>query len=252
MRIDKNKCAGCGKCATVCTLSRENVITRCRDEESGKIYYQINEKECVDCGVCRRESGCDTGALFMPDYGWPRIIRSQFSDPKVLHPKTNGGGRGTEEMKTNELTGKIKPGDVGIMIEMGRPNVGAWFTEIEYVSVELAKIGVEFEERNPTAFLYNDIKKGTFPPEILEQKVLSAIIEMRCSEENAHIVLNRIKELADEVDCCFSVGIISCFGDNYYFPGKDICKKANWEPYPNGKLNIGIGRIVEEALGKEY
>ena len=228
------------------------MITARRNSKNGKIYYEINEDECVECGVCLRESGCATGALFQPEMDYPRILRSQFSDPKVLHPKTNGGGRGTEEMKTNELTGKIKPGYVGIMVEMGRPNVGCWFTDVQTVTTGLADLDITFEERNPTAYLFDDIKKGTFPEEVLQQKVMSAIIELRCTEEYAPVVLRRIRELAKKVNTCFSVGMISCFGDNYYFPGEEICRRADWEPYPNGKLNIGVGRIVEEALGKEY
>jgi len=103
MRIDKNKCLGCGVCSRVCTLAEEHIITPERDKKDGHIYYVVNEKECVECGVCRRESHCPADALYVQPMDYPRVIRNQFSDPKVLHPKTNGGGRGTEEMKTNEL-----------------------------------------------------------------------------------------------------------------------------------------------------
>ena len=43
----------------------------------------------------------------MPKYEWPRTVRANFSDPLVEHPETKVPGRGTEEMKTTEVTGRI-------------------------------------------------------------------------------------------------------------------------------------------------
>ena len=143
MRIEKHKCAGCGQCTEYCTLG--NISARRRDEKSGRLYYEIDEDECVDCGVCLRADVCQTDALFMPKYEWPRTVRANFSDPLVEHPETKVPGRGTEEMKTNEVTGRIKPGHVGIACEMGRPAVGARFHDTQKVAMALAKLGVEFE-----------------------------------------------------------------------------------------------------------
>ena len=51
----------------------------------------------------------------------PRSIRAAFSDPTVVHAGTGVGGRGTEEIKTNGVTGRLQEGEVGIVVEIGRP-----------------------------------------------------------------------------------------------------------------------------------
>jgi len=249
MRIDKEKCIGCGRCQDVCAL--RGVILRTRDPETGKVYYTIDEDECVDCGVCQRASDCPESALFMPEYEYPRTIRSEFSNPMIRHPKTNVAGRGTEEMKTNELTGKVKPGHVGIMLEMGRPNTGTRFTDVQIMTTGLADMDVKFDDANPIYFLFDDPEKKTFPKEILDQKVMSAIIEMECTEEYAPKVLRRVRELAAKVNTCLSVGLVNCIDENFGYPGIEICKAADWVPYENGKFNAGLGRKNPELVGKE-
>lgn len=246
MRIDKHKCAGCGQCTEYCTLG--NISTRHRNEKSGQLYYEINEDECVDCGVCLRAKICRTTALFMPKYEWPRTVRANFSDPLVEHPETKVPGRGTEEMKTNEVTGRIKPGFVGIACEMGRPAVGARFYDVQTVAMALAKLGVEFEPRNPCTGLMADAKTGRFKTEILNEKVLSTIIEMIVPLERAPEVLKVIRTVAGEVGCVFSVDLISRFNKDGSIPVTPILKSLDWTVPPNGKLNTGMGRpLFREA-----
>ncbi len=247
MRIDKNKCAGCGQCSANCALG--GIAVRRRDPESGKFYYQINEDECVDCGVCLRANVCTTDALFMPEYDYPRVLRSQFSDPLVVHPKTNVPGRGTEEMKTIEVTGRVTHGQVGIACEMGRPAVGARFSEVEKVAMALARLGVEFEPDNPCTKVMEDPSKGTFKAEVMNEKVLSAIIELVVPLEKAKEVLLTIREVAKTVHCPFSVDLFSRLDKNGRLPTDAILEEIGWEPAPNIKLNTGLGRpLSKEAL----
>jgi len=246
MRIDKTKCAGCGQCAEYCTLG--NISLARRDERSGRVYYEINEDECVDCGVCLRAKVCPADALYMPEYDWPRTLRANFSDPLVEHPQTKVPGRGTEEMKTNEVTGRIKRGYVGIACEMGRPAVGARFYDIEKVAMALAKLGVEFEPDNPCTGLMADRRTGRFKPEVLNEKVLSAIIEMIVPIGQAEAVLSTIREVAAEVDCVFSVDLITRFNPDGSIPVTPILEKLNWPVPPNGKVNNGLGRPLAEEV----
>ena len=113
----------------------------------------IDEDECVECGQCLRSRVLPPGALYQPKLEWPRTLRAEFSDPNVPHPSTGGTGRGTEEMKTNDVTGRYKRGDVGFAVELGRPHSGACFKDLEIVTTTLAKGGVRFEPNNPTTFL---------------------------------------------------------------------------------------------------
>lgn len=247
MRIDRNTCAGCGQCVDNCALG--GVAVRRRDPESGTFYYQINEDDCVDCGVCLRAGVCSTGALFMPEYDYPRLLRSQFSDPLVVHPKTNVPGRGTEEMKTIEVTGRVTRGQVGIACEMGRPAVGARFTEVEKVAMALAKLGVEFEPDNPCTKVMDDPHKGTVKEEVKNEKVLSAIIELVVPVERAGEVLKTIREVSSQVKCPFSVDVFSRVDKDGTLPTEKILADIGWEPAPNVKLNTGLGRpLSKEAL----
>ena len=44
-------------------------------------------------------------------------------------------GRGTDEIKMNDVTGRLRRGDAGLLVEMGRPGVGAYFRDIEKVAM---------------------------------------------------------------------------------------------------------------------
>ena len=140
MEIDKKKCVGCGNCHAVCTMG---VIYLDEDGKSA-----INQDECVECNtcyrVCRSEGYppwfvralrkllslfrlgylaevdvCPTGALTPPKLDWPRSVRAVFSDPTIVHPGTGVPGRRTDEIKTNDVTGRLREGDAGLVIEIG-------------------------------------------------------------------------------------------------------------------------------------
>jgi len=246
MRIDKGKCAGCGQCMEFCTLG--NIAFRRRDPKTTRIYYEIDEDECVDCGVCLRSSVCSAGALFMPSYEWPRTVRAAFSDPTVEHRETKVPGRGTEEIKTNEVTGRIRHGFVGISCEMGRPSVGARFVDIEKVAVALVRLGVEFEPNNPCTKLMVDPLIGIFKDEVKQEKVLSAIIEMLVPIDDMVNILMAIRRVAAEVDCVFCVDLITIIGANNTIPTLPVLQSLQWPVLPNGKMNTGLGRpLAKEA-----
>lgn len=240
MRIDKQKCAGCGQCVEFCTLG--NIASRRRDPRTGRLYYEIDEDECVDCGVCRRAAVCAADALFMPDYQWPRSVRAAFSDPMIEHRDTRVAGRGTEEIKTNEITGRIKRGFVGISCEMGRPGVGARFSNIERMATALAGLDVEFEPNNPCTRLMADPARGVFKDEVRREKVLSAIIEMIVPLEKMAAVLEMIRKTAAAVECVFSVDLISVLEEDNTIPTLPILEALHWPYLPNGKMNTGLGR----------
>lgn len=61
MRLNKNKndCCGCGACFAACPVHAINMIP----DEEGFLYPSINEKTCIDCGLCSRVcSFCDNYA----------------------------------------------------------------------------------------------------------------------------------------------------------------------------------------------
>ena len=244
MLIDKEICIGCEDCQPYCPVGAIASV-----EWEGESVSEIDQTECVECGACHERSGiCPVGAIYMPTLKWPRSIREPFSNPHVKHPSTTGQGRGTEEMKTNDVTGRYPVGIAGIAIEMGRPGIGASFADIQTISMALAKLGVEFEPNNPLTALMIDTKAGTINPEVLNEKVLSAILEFKIENDRLKEMLEAIRALSTQIDTVFSLDLISRVDPDGSLPVLSIAAEAGFFPRPNTKTNVGLGRpLFEEA-----
>ena len=235
MKINQDTCIACKKCIPVCPV---NAILF---EKSEKIVF-IDDEQCVECGVCYRIGVCPTDSFVEEELVWPRSIRAGLSNPLLVDPRTRIPGRGTEEMKTNDITGRFKPGYLGIAVEMGRPGTGASFVDIEKVAQAIAKHGVAFCPENPVTFLMTDKKTGKINPEVMNERVLSGIIEFEIPVEKADAVLKEIIKVSNEIDTVFSLAVISYVGEEEEPPMLEIMRQAGINPSPNGKNNMGLGR----------
>jgi hypothetical protein len=150
---------------------------------------------------------CPTSAITPDDLVWPRIVRRAFSDPVVTHESTGVHGRGTEEVKTNDVTNRVGIGEVGYVVEFGRPTVGVRFSDIQKMTQALAKIGIEFERKNPVTHMMTDIATGTLRDDILNEKILSAIVEFKTAIENVPAVLEQIEQVSNTLDTIVAVGV---------------------------------------------
>ena len=242
MRIDPQKCIGCGKCKSYCTMWG-GVMRFERDRKNpARVVSVIDEDECVECSVCLRSGCCPTEALYQPPLVWPRIVRKNFSDPLKIHPETRIPGRGTEEMKTNEVTGRYRRGMYGMAFELGRPGVGARFYDVEKVARALSTLSVGFEENNPVTKLMIDRKKGFINPEVLGEKVLSAIVEFLAPAEKLPRVLEVLDLVSKEINTVFSGDIISRIGADGSVPYIRVLQDMNRFLSINGKSNVGLGK----------
>jgi len=208
----------------------------------GEDIAQIDEDECVECGVCLRSGVCPTDAIQEVPLEWPRIIRAVLSNPLIESPDTRIPGRGTEEVKTNEVTGRIKPGFVGLGLEMGRPGTGTSFRDVQKVTRAIAEVGVEFEPQNPVTFWITDKKTGKLREDILNEKSLSAIIECSFPIEKLKDVIKKAQEVAKEIDTVFSVTTCVKVAPDGSIPAEKIFKELGLTPYPDSKNNVGLGR----------
>jgi ferredoxin len=265
MKIDPDKCVACGNCVPICPMGAIAI-----DPSIGRAT--INADECVECFTCYRGMSkerlnprivravrrvaklfrfrfdpepdiCPTDAIVPQELAWPRIVRRAFSDPQVPHESTGIHGRGTAEVKTNDVTHRVKEGEAGFVVEFGRPGVGARFRDIQRITTALAKLGVEFEENNPVASLMSDRSRGLIREDILNEKILSAIVEIKAPTERVPAVLQCIRDLAREVDTVISVGV-STRCDS---AGNDLLGKIlEQEGYPayRGKTNLGLGHAT--------
>ena len=263
MEIDTERCVGCGNCHAVCTMGAISL------DEDGKSV--VNQEQCVECSVCHRflrNEGywppmvrairgvlslfrlgyladvdvCPTGALTPPVLEWPRSVRGMFSNPTTIHPGTGLYGRGTEEIKSNDVTGRLRRGEAGLVVEMGRPGIGAFFGDIEKVAMALARLNPEFEAKNPVTQLMEDTRTGKIKDEVLTEKVLSAIIEIKVNLERIPDFLGALEKVQQEVDTVISVGVASrCLPDGT-IPHEEWVRKAGYPLSRNGKTNLGLGR----------
>jgi len=235
MEIDKSLCTNCAKCKPYCPVGAIII------EKSVK-QVVIDRELCVECGVCYRANVCESKGLHPEPLTWPRSIRAALSDPLIVNPETRIPGRGTEEMKTNDITGRFKSGHLGIAVEMGRPGISASFRDIEKVAQAIAKHGVEFCQQNPITFLMTDKTTGTINPEVMNERVLSGIIEFEVPIEQARAVLETIRKVSADIETVFSLDIISLVEQDGSVPFYEVLREVGLQPSPNGKNNMGLGR----------
>jgi len=150
-------------------------------------------------------------------------------------------------MKTNDVTGVYRTDTVGITVEMGRPGVGTRFFDVEKVARALARSGVKFAAQNPVTYLMLDQATGMLNPEVLEEKVLSAMIECLVPPKKIPTVIRELKEVGQEIDSVFSLDIITSLHPHGAVPWKETLHDLDVSVSINGKSNIGLGRPLAEV-----
>lgn len=202
----------------------------------------IDRARCVECGTCARSGICPQGAFRPEPLSWPRSLRALFSDPLTVHQETRVPGRGTEEMKTNDVTGRLSPGMFGVSVEVGRPSLSASFRDIETLTRACASLGVRFEADNPVTALMTDPSRGTLRPDILEERVLSALIEFKVEEGRLPALLFGLAEAADALETVFSLSLSGLLLPDTDGSLPEAIRRLGVAARPNGKVNVGLGR----------
>ncbi len=265
MRIDPRKCVACSNCLPVCPMGAiaiSPVLNRA----------VIDGDACVECFTCHRGMSkehlnptfvrtvrrlarllrfrfdpepdvCPTDAIVPEELAWPRIVRRAFSDPQVPHESTGIHGRGTAEVKTNDVTGRVNAGEAGFVIEFGRPGIGARFRDIERMTRALAALPVHFEAMNPVTTLMADVARGTIRPDILGEKVLSAIVEIKVPLDRVPAVLACVGDVARRLDTVVAIGVSTRCDAEGNEPLRALLEREGFPAY-RGKTNLGLGRVT--------
>jgi hypothetical protein len=189
---------------------------------------------------------CPTAAFEPEELAWPRIIRRAFSDVTATHESTGIHGRGTEEVKTNDVTGRVQEGEAGFVVEFGRPAVGVWFRDINRMTTALAAAGAVFEHNNPVTHLMTDRQRGTLRADILEEKVLSAIVEFKTRLERVEDFLDLVESVAPELDTVVALGVGAVCASGGTERIEQIMNRRGY-PVIRGKTNVGLGRVTNPA-----
>jgi len=270
MKINADKCVACGNCVYVCPM--------------GAIYVDpalnratIDRNECVECYACfnglstehlnptfvrsirklfqmarlrfdPEPDVCPTAAFEPDELVWPRVVRRAFSDPRATHESTGVQGRGTEEVKTNDVTNRVKRGEVGFTIEFGRPGVGVWFRDIQVMTQALAAASVPFEKKNPLTLLMSDVATGTLTEDVLDEKVLSAIVEIKVTVDRVEEVIHLVHEVEKQINTVVALGVSTrCDEDGEENVLAPILERLGYK-LQRAKTNTGLGRVTN---GKE-
>jgi hypothetical protein len=240
--------------------------------DQAKNRAKINDDACVECGACYRGMStenlnpvfvrtvrkaakifrfrfepepdvCPTGAFEMNELEMPRLIRQIFSDPVVEHKSTGIKGRGTEEVKTNDVSLRINAGEVGYTIEFGRPGVGVRFSDIQEMTRTLAKEGVTFEKNNPITHLMTNTSTGDLRSDIIQEKILSAIVEIKTTISQVERVLEIVEDVNERIDTVIAVGISTrCENGEDKTLGPLLDNLGYY--YARAKTNMGLGRVT--------
>jgi len=265
MRINPDKCVACGNCTYICPMEAIYI-------DPVRKRATIKRDECVECYACynglsqehlnptmvrtvRRifaalrirfepePDVCPTAAFEPEELTWPRVVRRAFSDPRVPHESTGVEGRGTEEVKTNDVSGRVKVGEVGFTIEFGRPGVGARFTEIQEMCWALAKAGVSFEKKNPITSLMTDVSTGTLREDILNEKVMSAIVEIKVTVDRTEEIIRLVWAVEKRLNTVVALGVgTRCDADGEDRVVAPILESLGYK-LERAKTNIGLGRV---------
>lgn len=241
MRIDPDSCGGCAQCIPYCPVGAICLM----DAGVSEIVWD----ECVECGVCLRNADCPTDSIVETENPWPRSVRGYFSNPLAEHKETRIPGRGTEEMKTNDVTGRYGFGQVGMAMEVGRPGTGTKFRDVQVLTMAMAELGIRLEPKNPVTFLIVDQEKGLLTPDVLDEKVLSAIVEFTIPIERTAEVVEQLYKVEEQINTVFSVDLICKVEADGSIPTESLMRELGIPLSINGKSNVGFGRPrVEEVL----
>lgn len=269
MIINNKKCVACGNCVPVCPMGAIFIDTNIN-------RALINDDACVECGTCYRGMSteklnpiiirsirkitkffrfrfepepdvCPTSAIEMNDLQMPRLIRQIFSDPVVEHESTGIKGRGTEEVKTNDVNPRVETGEVGYTIEFGRPGVGVRFSDIQEMTKVLASKGVTFEKNNPVTHLMTQTDTGDLRSDILDEKILSAIVEIKTTIDMVEEILETVYQINQRIDTVVAIGISTRCDEK----GEDSLLAERLEDlgvsFERAKTNLGLGRITNST-----
>jgi len=263
MRIDPKKCVACGNCVAVCPMGAIVV-----DPAINRAV--VNTDECVECYACYRGMSmerlnptlvrglrkalsyvrlrfdpepdvCPTSAITPEELSWPRTVRRAFSDVTATHESTGIQGRGTEEVKTNDVTNRLPVGRVGFTVELGRPGIGVRFRDVEQVTRALAEADAAFEEKNPVTSLMTDRASGTLTPAVLDEKVMSVIVEFAVPTEQTRDSLLLLKRVAASISTVMAIGVSVRCDENGHTDVERVFAAEGFDSL-RAKTNLGIGR----------
>lgn len=246
-KINQDKCTGCKQCLIFCS--------------DGAISYNegkctVDQAVCTECYICLRHTICPNGAFEPTELNtYIKQFQHVISDPAESHGIKKGvSGRGAQEVKTIDVTGRIKRGELSISIDMGRPGLGVYLRDVEKVAIALVNSGVEIPpgENSPLGVLMPDRTTGKLLPDCLDYHFHSLIMEGICATTQLPTVLKALQEIEDQIETVFAVGLVMHVDENCYNNALDCLDELGIPKPHRGKVNVGLGRpLAADRMGRE-
>jgi hypothetical protein len=202
----------------------------------------IDQKKCVECWVCYKIFQCPVDAMRPAELVFPRDLMWNFAVPTKDWATTRMAGRGTEEVKTNDVTGRLGCGEVALALDFGRPGISTLFEDVERVFMALVMLGVMFEKENPLTGLFDESTGRLKDERLREVRVLQPIIECKFKINQLENILNTLKDVSGKINTVISVGLASRVRVDGTIPIFNILDRMGIPYKPNMKINLGLGR----------
>lgn len=137
----------------------------------------------------------------------------------------------------------MQRGEAGLTIEFGRPGVGVRFHEIQRMTRALAQAGVAFEKRNPVTTLMSDVAGGKIRQDVLNEKVLSAIVEIKVPIERMEEIIGLVHDIEGQIDTVVAIGVgVRCDEDGEENEVFAVLQRLGYK-LERAKTNVGLGRV---------
>jgi hypothetical protein len=108
----------------------------------------------------------------------------------------------------------------------------------------LAKTGVEFEKKNPVTHLMPDPSTGRIREDILGERILSAIVEIKTRMERVPEMLRAVTTVARDLDTIVSIGVSTRCTPEGRSALEEVLRREGYA-FWRGKTNLGLGRRPE-------
>jgi hypothetical protein len=116
--------------------------------------------------------------------------------------------------------------------------------EIQAICLRLGAAGVAFEKRNPITSLMTDTANGTLREDVLGEKVMSAIVEIKVPVERTEEIVRLVWAAEKELDTVVALGVgTRCAADGEDRVVAPILERLGYK-LERAKTNTGVGRIT--------
>jgi len=108
----------------------------------------------------------------------------------------------------------------------------------------LANANVPFEKRNPLTLLMSDLSTGALREDILDEKILSAIVEIKVPVDRTEEIVRLVHEVEKDIDSVVALGVgTRCDENGEEHVVAPILERLGYR-LERAKTNTGLGRIT--------